>query len=314
MGADSEHTPSSGTPAAVPVVDSETAAGLRRCRYPGCDRVLTADSTTGRPGSYCEQPSPGGGPAHNRATAWRARRAVPQPTSPGERAEQAVAAPVSLARAGLEQHLQQLPDRIEGLQQFLTALLADVRVAGDVEAAGAEVADAHRDALAKITAAEQQIADAERARRAAEQRVTEAEALRSEADAAAEAAVAETAQVREELTADLQQVRAQAEEAAAAAAEQLAAARTDAGQERAEAATARGELTALRAQSAAERQVLADLRADLDQARADARAEREALQRATDERVAALAEALATAREANIAYRAQLGLADSASG
>ncbi|HEX7321535.1 MAG TPA: hypothetical protein VF299_01170 [Mycobacterium sp.] len=298
----------------TPTAGSDTTgaaatAAVRVCRFPGCDRPSRPDPATGRPSLYCEQPDPDGGPVHNRATAWRARRAAEQRTTAGPGdvvVDQSVAAPVSMARAALEQRVAQLPTKIDDLRDFLTGVVADLRAAGDVEAAGAEVADAHRDALAKITAAEQQAADAERARRDADRRAGEAEALRAEADAAAEDATAETAQVRQELSAQLAQVRADAEQAAAAASEQLTTAAAETERARADAATARGELAALQAQSAVDKEALAALRNDLEQARADARAQREALQRAADERATALTEALAAARETAEAYRTQL--------
>lgn len=305
-----DSTPASGTAGTT----STPAGGVRVCRFPGCDRPTRPDPGTGRPSLYCEQPDPDGGPVHNRATAWRARRAAEQATTSaggagagGQGGElSTTAAPVSLARVSLEQRVEQLPARIDALQDFLTALVTELRVAGDVEAAGAEVADAHRDALAKITAAEQRIADAERARRDAERRADNAETLRAEADAAAEDATAETVRVRDELTTQLSQAHTDAEHAAATARDQLAAAITDTEHARAQAATARGELAALQAQATADKHALAALRNDLEQVRADARAQREALQQAADERATALSQALAAARETAEAYRAQL--------
>ncbi|NDJ91853.1 hypothetical protein [Mycolicibacter kumamotonensis] len=94
--------------------------------------------------------------------------------------------------------------------------------------------------------------DAQHVRPATRQRADEAEALRAEADAAAEVATLEIVLVREALTVELQQVRAEADEAAAAAAELLATVLTKIEQARAEAATARGELGVLQSQAAAE--------------------------------------------------------------
>ncbi|HEX7321546.1 MAG TPA: hypothetical protein VF299_01225 [Mycobacterium sp.] len=308
----SDDTTSATTGSDTTGTTTAAGAGVRVCRFPGCDRPSRPDPGTGRPSLYCEQPGPDGGPVHNRATAWRARRAADQqatPTSPGGPAgEQSPVgvAPVSMARVSLEQRVAQLPTKIDDLQAFLAGVVADLRAAGDVEAAGAEVADAHRDALAKITAAEQQVADAERARRGADRRADDADTLRAEADAAAEDATAQTARVREELGAQLAQARADAEHAATEARQQLAAAVTETEHARAEAATARGELTALQAQAAADKHALAALRDDLDQVRADARAQRDALQQAAEERATALTQALAAARETVEAYKAQL--------
>lgn len=301
-------TGSAGGPAPTVAGDSATGEVQRRCRFPGCVRPPRPDPATGRPTLYCEQPGPDGGPVHNRASAWRARRASQHNTTgtvatPPE--DDAPVVPVSMARASLEQRLERFPEQIEQLRSFLDGALAELRTAGDVEAAAAEVADAHREALAKITAAEQQLADAERARRTAQQHAVEAEALRAEADAAAEAATAETTRIRDELTAELHQVRADAEQAAAQASQQVATAAAEAEQARTQAATARGELAALHAQAAADRETITMLRADLDQVRADGRAEREVLQRAADERADALTRALDAAQETIQAYRAQ---------
>ena len=45
------------------------------CTYPGCTRPRRPDPATGRPSRYCERADEGGGPIHNRGTAWKARRA-----------------------------------------------------------------------------------------------------------------------------------------------------------------------------------------------------------------------------------------------
>ena len=97
-----------------------------------------------------------------------------------------------MARATLEQRLTELPDKIGELRRYFDGLLAELRTASDIEAAGAEVEDAHRDALTKITEAERQAAAAQRACRHAEERANTAELQRAEADAVAEEAIAET--------------------------------------------------------------------------------------------------------------------------
>src|SRR4051812_19323394 len=204
--------------------DAATGKSKDRCQYPGCNRSSRPDPATGRPSLYCEQSDPDGGPVHNRANAWRARRT--------QRAgallqEHAVAAPVSLARATLEQQLAELPTKVGELREFLDDVVAGVRAAGDVEAAGAEVEDVHREALTKVTEADRRAAAAERAARLAEERATIAEREREEADSLAEEAMAETGRVREELQAEIGQVRADADVAVARAREELAAAEAE---------------------------------------------------------------------------------------
>ena len=191
----------------------------RRCNYPGCTRARRPDPATGRPSRYCER-ADDGGPVHNRANAWKARRA--QAGGQSSPREEGPAAPVSMARATLEQRLVELPERVADLRQYLDDVVAGIREAGDVEAAGAEVEDAHRDALTKVTEAERRAAAAERAARAAEERAETAEQQREEADALAEEALAETARVREEGQAEVAGVRGEAQAAVAGAQARLA--------------------------------------------------------------------------------------------
>ncbi len=76
------------------------------------------DPATGRPSRYCERADEGGGPIHNRGTAWKARRAHTGDAPPRE---DGLTAPVSMARATLEQRLSELPGRFEDLRQYLEA-------------------------------------------------------------------------------------------------------------------------------------------------------------------------------------------------
>ena len=187
------------------------------CSYPGCTRPRRPDPATGRPSRYCEQPDVDGGLVHNRATAFRARRA-----GVAIQEDSATSAPVSMARATLDQRLAELPGRVAELRQYFDDVVAEIRTAGDLEAAGAEVEDAHRDALSRITEAERRAAAAERAARLAEERAQQAERDREETDQLAEEAAAETARVREQAEAETAAVRADAEAAAARTEQQLA--------------------------------------------------------------------------------------------
>lgn len=181
------------------------------CSYPGCTRPRRPDPSTGRPTRYCEQADEAGGPVHNRANAWKARRAREGAVTALD--SEATAAPVSLARATLDQRLAELPERFADLRHYLDGVVADIRDAGDIEAAGAEVEDAHRDALAKITEAERRTAAAERTARLAHERIEQAERDREEADLLAEESAAETDRVREEAQAEIAAVRADADAA-----------------------------------------------------------------------------------------------------
>lgn len=191
-----------------------------RCNYPGCTRPRRPDPATGRPSRYCEETDAGGGPLHNRASAFKARRAN-QLSGVTVQEDLGTAAPVSMARATLDQRLDELPGRLEDLRSFLGDMAATVRAASDLEAAGAEVEDAHRDALSKITDAERRAVAAERAARVAEARAEQAERDREEADALAEESAAELAQVREEAQAEVVAVRSDADARVAHAEQQV---------------------------------------------------------------------------------------------
>jgi chromosome segregation ATPase len=305
---------------------ADAKPGKGRCYYPGCGRPSRPDPDKGRPSRYCEQSDPDGGPVHNRANAWKARQAQRSGVAVQE---DAVGAPVSIARATLEQHLAELPAKVEELRGFFDGLLADIRAAGDLEAAAAEVQDAHRDAITQVNAAEGRADAAQRAARLAEQRAGVAEREREEADAIAEEAIAETARVREELRTGIEQVRADADAAVARAREELAAdeaehrrrlAERDAEVERArqEANAAQVDAAAAQAAKHAADEALRGLRREFEQHRAEVRSEREAMraahaeqldqmQRNADAHVTTLNEALALARETAETYRTQLG-------
>lgn len=275
-------------------------SAVQICRYPGCERPSRSDAGPGRPAGYCEESDGEGSPVHNRANAWRARQAQKASAAVVEVDEQLVSAPVSMARASLEQQLAELPSKMSEFRDYMDKLLGAVQAAGDTEAAGAEVADAHREALAKVTEAERQQATAERAARLAEERARVAERDRDEADAAAEEALAEAARVREESAAELSRIREEADTAIAKARDDLAAATSAQAVELAEqealVARAEAEAEAARQQSAAaiaakdsadealsrELEITSQLRAELDALRQQNLRDREQMQMRTE--------------------------------
>ena len=289
----------------------------RLCTYPGCTRPRRPDPAAGgRPSRYCERADEDGGPVHNRVTAWKARR-THRDDAPTQD-EGGLTAPVSMARATLDQRLAELPGRVADLRQYLDAVVLDLRAAGDIEAAGSEVEDAHREALTKVTEAERRAAAAERAARSAHAIAQAAQQDRAEADA-----------LTEEATAEMERVRQQAQTEIAHAHEQLAAglaerdaeveqARRDVAAARLESAAAVAAQSAATADAARERETAVQLRQELDTARRDvesARAQhqtqiesvRHDLQTATAEAAAlrtALAEAKAQAAAAERASQA----------
>jgi hypothetical protein len=191
------------------------------CYFPGCAEPSRPDPATGRPAKYCEEVVDG--VTHNRVNAWHRRRAL----APGDAVASASPSPttVSMARATLEDRLTELPDRLHELTAFLAEVVSEVQTASDLGAAGAEVLDAHQEALTKVAEANAQVAIAERVARDAQTRVVRAETERGEADAAAEAAVEEAVRMRAECDAQLANVehRAAARIAEVEQARQLAA-------------------------------------------------------------------------------------------
>lgn len=301
-----------------------------RCSFPGCDRPVKPTSATGRPSRYCEQ-ADGDGPVHNRGSAWKARLALRDAVVVD--AADTVATPVSMARATLDQRLMELPGRFEEMRSFLGDLARAMAEAGDIEAAGAEVEDAHRDALAKITEAERRAANAERAARAEAARAEQAEQDRAEADALAEESAAEVARLRESTEREIADIQAQADAAVAYAERKLAdavlehearladrdalvtQAHRDTSAAQVQAAAAVAAQQAADVEAARQRDIAAQLRAELDAARREGEEARqrsqaalEAANRATQDAIAEAATIrvdLATSRaEADAATRA----------
>ncbi|MBU8841232.1 hypothetical protein [Mycolicibacterium goodii] len=263
-----------------------------RCAYPDCTRPVRPTPPTGRPTRYCEQ-ADADGIIHNRASAFKARRAQRSAVETLE--EEPSPAPVSMARAILDQRLSELPDRIAEMQRYFDGVLTAIRDAGDIDAAGAEVEEAHRDALTKVTEAEGRAAVAERTARQAIDRAAAAERDRDESDAVAEEALAEVERVRSETEATVSRVRAEAEAEIARLRDALAAAEDQLRQAVEETSAARLEVAAAHAAAQAEREAL----------RSDHAAQIARMERANEERVQSLSEALAAAREAAAAYQAQ---------
>lgn len=101
--------------------NAAAATAVDRCHYPGCSRPRRPDPATGRPSRYCERADDSGGPVHNRANAWKARRTqAPSGEARHTETEQADA-PVSMARATLEQRLAEFPQRVSEIDQHSVA-------------------------------------------------------------------------------------------------------------------------------------------------------------------------------------------------
>jgi len=123
-------------------------------------------------------------------TAKYERFSTPRPAVQGGVRQRDGASGGARYRAGSDDRLTQLPEQLARFTEYLDSVVAQVRVAGDLDAAGAEVEDAHREALAKVAEAERRTA-AERARREAESQAAEADTQHADTDAA-EDAITET--------------------------------------------------------------------------------------------------------------------------
>ena len=149
----------------------------RTCRFPGCERPAdTSDAGgPGRPSEYCTDP------AHNRAAAWRARRASRAETQ-GRAVPDDLGRPVTMARARAGELVDQVTTQTGHLVSALTGVLEELRTLGDPDAAAAQIEAVTTDAEQRVAEALARAARAENA-----QRTTDAQ--RREADAAAEEAV-----------------------------------------------------------------------------------------------------------------------------
>lgn len=214
------------TTADAGAVTSEDASGeAAGCVFPTGPKAVCgrppalAEDQVGKPGrksSYCDTPG------HNRTKAFAVRRKY-ELQAAGLPAEQAVEAvpshPVSVSRMSLEALLETF-ERLTAQHRseysaIVTKAEALVRTVTDPEAAGHEVAAAHREARKQIDEAATAQATAEqaagKARRAAEAAVEQ----KAQADEAAEEALAELQKVQERTAEQLAEANTKVEASAA---------------------------------------------------------------------------------------------------
>lgn len=242
---------------------SENAVEERTCRYPGCNLPAEApDADTGRPPGYCADPG------HNPSAAYRARKRLgTADAGAGE------SRPVDAARQRASEITGQVTGMMEHLGAQLLSLVEEIRTIGDTTAAEVQIEAVNTEAAEMVATAAARASRAEQAQR-------RAEAERDEADTAATDAIRQN----EELTKDIETVRAdlaETRERAADAARDLDAAE-------AEITRLRSELEAandLQQQTAEERDVLASRLESETQARAaaDEKADAEAARAARSE-------------------------------
>jgi colicin import membrane protein len=161
---------------------------MRTCGFPGCEEPIEASSGAGRPAGYCTDA------AHNRAAAWRARRAEADTADDTVEEDKL---PVDAARQRASALHAQVSGMFEHMQQQLVALVVEMRTVADPDAAEAQIEAITSDAAEQVTVA------AARANRA-EVATRKAEAERAEADAAAEESAALADELRAAI-ADLEQ-------------------------------------------------------------------------------------------------------------
>ncbi|MGH3155803.1 MAG: hypothetical protein ACRDNF_04385 [Streptosporangiaceae bacterium] len=281
-----------------------TLAATSLCAFPDCDQP-TAPPTSGRGAKpkYCADEN------HNPLSAHRERRRR-QAESTGQRAEETGGQPVTIGLTRATELVRALEKLTAQHADTLTRAVAELRSAGDVESAEAEVYAARTSADQRVAAAEARLAEEINRRREAEADRDQAHADREEADEAASQAISRMDDLTRELAAlhtttdeQLRQLRDQAatdiQQARDHAQREISQARDEATRQVVEATSQlrRAEQETARAQQA---EGAAIERADRAQAQAteensrirtDAQRERDELHAATDARLAALEEA-----------------------
>ncbi len=244
----------------------------QHCAYPGCDKPPAAPgSDRGARPKYCDDP------AHNPLSAHRERRKGKAEAS-GQRAEETGGQPVTLGLTRAGELVRALEKLTVQHADTLTRAIAELRAAGDVESAEAEVYAARTSADQRVATAEARLAEEIQRRRDAEAERDGARDEREEADDAAAQAITrmdelerEIAELRASTQREVRQARASAEaevqQARASAQHDIGAARDEAARQVADAGA-----RALQAEQDADRarQAEAAAAARADQAQAAA--------------------------------------------
>lgn len=156
------------------------------CRFPGCQRPAVSPGDTGRPPGYCDNPE------HNRAAAWRERNRIGKTASGSAGPDISESRPVDAARRRASEIAAQLTQMTELLLEQLPRAVEEIRTAGDLDAAEAQIEAIQSEADERSAAATARAVKAEQAQR-------RAESQRAEADAAATEAVEEAARLQSAL-------------------------------------------------------------------------------------------------------------------
>jgi colicin import membrane protein len=183
----------------------------QRCAYPGCDQPPAAPgSDRGAKPKYCDDPT------HNPLSAHRERRRKTAETS-GQRAEESGGQPVTLGITRAAELVLTLEKLTAQHADTLTRAIAELRAAGDIESAEAEVYAARTSAEQRVATAEARLAEEIQRRRDAEAERSDARADREQADDAAATAITrmdelerELAEIRTAAEADVRSIHASA--------------------------------------------------------------------------------------------------------
>jgi colicin import membrane protein len=183
----------------------------QHCAYPGCDHPPAAPgSDRGAKPKYCDDPG------HNPLSAHRERRRKTAETS-GQRTEETGGQPVTLGITRAAELVLTLEKLTAQHADTLTRAIAELRAAGDIESAEAEVYAARTSADQRIATAEARLAEEIQRRRDAEAERDDARADREQADDAAAQAITrmeslerEVAETRTSTAEEIQRVRASA--------------------------------------------------------------------------------------------------------
>lgn len=275
----------------------------QHCGYPGCGQPPAAPSSDrGAKPKYCDDPD------HNPLSAHRERRRR-QAEAGGQRAEETGGQPVTLGLTRAAELVNALEKLTAQHADTLIRAIAELRAAGDIESAEAEVYAARTSAEQRVATAEAHLAEEIQRRRDAEAERGAANADREQADDATAQAIArmedlecELAELRASTAEEVRQARASAvaeiQEVRDSAARDISAAREEAAREvsDAEARVQQANQDATRARQA---EASAIVRADHAQAaaadetariRTDHQRALDQLTTATNARVAALEE------------------------
>ncbi len=244
----------------------------QHCAYPGCDQPpAVPGSDRGAKPKYCDDPT------HNPLSAHRERRRREAENS-GQRVEETGGQPVTLGLTRAAELVHTLEKLTAQHADTLARAITELRAAGDIESAEAEVYAARTSADQRVATAEARLAEEMQRRRDAEAERDAAHADREQADAAATQAITrmddlerELSELRASTAEEIRQIRASAvaeiQQVRDSAAHDISAARDDAARQVAD-ATARAEQAEQDTARARQAEAAAIVRADHAQAAA----------------------------------------------